>query len=299
MTIRVEDLARRVLRECPLDQPCFQIGRSPDNDLWLNHARVDLHHAVLFWISGAVYFSALSPTAELFGPEGQVTSGWWRPGQSLRIGPFRIGVKGLRIKPPDFDPRAVAAQLESELPRPELRFLGSAPANRPWPITRPLTLIGSSPLCKVRLDDERILPVQAALIRTRGRLWLADLSGEERTRVNGEPISLTALDVGDVLRLGEFIVEVQSASEWPSVRIAAQSQPTANPDSTDLETLMQQLAAQHQQLMDAQRLALENLERLGDRPAAAQIKEMLNQIRESYDVLSRDNALSPHQLKRQ
>lgn len=125
VSIRVEDATRRTSREYPFDEPCFQIGRSPNNELSLNHAEIAPQHAAFLWLKGAIYFTALSPAAVIQGPRGPVTAGWWRPGEVLQVGPLRLSLQGLRSQPPEIDPRAVSAEWETELPRLELRFAGS------------------------------------------------------------------------------------------------------------------------------------------------------------------------------
>jgi pSer/pThr/pTyr-binding forkhead associated (FHA) protein len=278
VVLRVEDLARRVLREQPLDRPVLTIGRGADNDLWLNHDRVLPRHALLVWLDGGVFFTALDPKAELLGVQGPVTSGWWTSNLCLRIGAFRLRLLGLKTVPPEVDPLAPSRSLAAELPRLELHFVGSA---RPWPVTRPVTLIGRSPVCKIRLEHGSVLPVQAVLLRTAGRLWLVNLGKEGDVLVNDVPADAAQLEVGDRLRIGDFRAEVDAAGEWPSKNdVQREDRALARPRPAD-ETLLRDFADQHQKLLDTHLYALHDLERL-----ARQITDP-QQLKTVLDVLHR------------
>lgn len=296
VTICVEDLARRLLREQFLDRPLLTIGQGPENDLWLNHERILPRHALLVWLNGHVFFMALSSKAELLGAKGPVSSGWWSPNLCLRVGSFRLRLDGLRKTPPEFDPLAVAASLETELPRLELRFLGSASPNRPWPVNRPLTLIGRSSVCKIRLDHPQILPVQAALIRTAGRLWLINLGNPDQTRINETPVASALLDIGDVLQFGSFQVEVQTAAEWtkpPDIPVAETS-PASVTAPANVGALIRQLAEQQQKLLETHRQTLRDLERLANQTTDAdQLKVIQELIQKTYLAVGNNGGALP------
>lgn len=300
-TLCVEDLARRVLRQQPFDGPVFQIGQGPDNDLWLKHERVQPRHLLLVRLPEGVYFIALSPDAEVLGPKGATKSGWWTHGLTLRVGAFRLKLTASKKLIPAVDPLAISPALERELPRLELHFLGATTPQKTWPVTRTLTLIGRSPLCKIRLDHDSILPVEAALIRTAGRLWLINLSDAERVQVNDAPILSAMLDVGDHAGFGDFQIEVQATEEWtetlatsvPAVR------PSAFPATNRLDDLVQECALQHQKILAAQQQALQNLELLAGQAAnPADLKTLLNQIRKSNEALGSEQARLQEKLRR-
>lgn len=288
--IVVEDLARRVLRQQPIDGPVFQIGQGPHNDLWLKHERIQSRHLLLVRLPEGIYFIALSPDTEVLGPKGGMKSGWWTQGLVLRVGSFRLRLIGARKQISAEDPLAISSSLEQELPRLELQFLGAAP-RKAWPVTRTLTLLGRSAVCKIRLDHEEILPVEAALIRTAGRLWLINLSDADRVLVNETPILSARLDVGDRAGIGEFRVEVQTAEEWPLVTQTTAKIPSLpiafTEPSRPLDDLVEECAQQHRKILLAQQQALQNLELLaGQAENSSELKKLLEQIRQSNAALT-------------
>ncbi len=297
VTICVEDLARRLLREQFLDRPVLTIGQGPENDLWLSHERILPRHALLAWFNGSVFFMTLSSKAELLGAKGQVSSGWWTPNLCLRVGAFRLRLQGIRKTPPDFDPLSIAPSLETELPRLELHFLGSASPKHPWPVNRPLTLVGRSSVCKIRLDHPQILPVQAALIRTAGRLWLVNLGTPEHAQVNDRPVASAALDVGDVLRFGSFKIEVQAAAEWPQRADApiVETPSAASANATpDVSALIRHLADQHQKLLESHLQTLRDLERLAERTTDAhQLRAIQDLIQKTFLATDANSGFMP------
>lgn len=300
-SIVVEDLARRVLRQQPLNGPVFQIGQGPENDLWLKHERIQPRHLLLVRFPEGIYFIALTPEAEVLGPKGAMKSGWWTQGLVLRIGTFRLKLTGAKKQNTAESPQAICPALEQELPHLELRFLGAATPRKAWQVTRTLTLIGRSTVCKVRLDHAGIMPVEAVLIRTATRLWLVNLGEAERVLVNDAPILSASLEVGDRVGLSEFQFEVQASEEWtaPASTAALPAVTSSSPPATRLDELVQECAQQHQKILAAQQQALENLELLASQASdPMQLKSMLDQIRQSNESLGAEQSRLQQKLQR-
>lgn len=297
----VEDRSRELLSEQALTGPVLTIGSNPENDVWLDDERVRPRHLLLIWLQGSVFFVTISGTADVLGPNGPAKSGWWHPGATLRLGAFRLRLNGAVKPATEDDPLSVSARWEAELPRLELQFAGTALPKRPWPVTRTLTLIGRSPVCKIRLDHEQILPVQAVLVRTPGRLWLINLADPSQTLVNGAPVSSTSLDLGDRLTIGDFRMEVQSDGEWAAARptITFGSAPADKTPPANMENLLQQFTAQQQKILAAQQLALVNLERLAKETSdPAQLQAVLDQIRQTNETIGAEQAKMQVELAR-
>lgn len=297
----VEDSARRPLREQPISGPMLRLGRGPDNDLRLNHERIQPRQLVLLRLPGGVFYFKASPDAEVLGLKEPVESSWYTSALCLRTGPFRLRLNGVRKGAPNFDPLAVSPILTAELPRLELKFLGSTVPSRSWMVTRHLTLIGRSPICRIRLDHGRILPVQAAIVRHGGRCWLINFGSPEQICCNDEPTASALLDIGDTIRLGDFRMEVQTAAEWPdpAVTPAAPSSTSAAP-SADLEGLLRQFAAQHQRILETQQAALDELSRLACATTdPVELRGILEKIQASYAALGRGQSEMQARLQTQ
>lgn len=77
------------------------------------------------------------------------------------------------------------------------------------PLSQPLTLIGRSADCDLRLNVEGIHPLHCLLAQTPDGLMLRDLSGDGTVLVNGESASLWNVKDGDVLAVGPFQFRVR------------------------------------------------------------------------------------------
>jgi hypothetical protein len=292
----VQDWARQPLRVQPLTGPALLLGRGPDNDLRLNHNRIQPRHLVLLRLPGGVFFVVASPEAEVLGPSGPVDAGWWTPGLCLTTGSYRLRMNGLPHAFPAGDPLAVSSDLASELPHLELKFLDGTAPNRPWPLTRPLTLIGRSPLCRIRLEHNRILPLQAAIIRHAGRLWLINFGAPDQVRVNEQPTAFASADIGDVMRVGDFRMEIQAAAEWFDP-VSPRKSVTS---SANVEGLLKQLADQQQRMLETQQAALAELSRLAETTTdPALLRAVLEKIQASYAALGRDHSEMQARLQAQ
>jgi len=89
-----------------------------------------------------------------------------------------------------------------------LEFLNGKSNQPRWQVNRVLTLIGSTSPCKVRLRSSRIAPFHCSLVWTARGAWIVDLLGEEGVRLNGIPAPFAALEHGDRLQIGEFVIRV-------------------------------------------------------------------------------------------
>jgi hypothetical protein len=138
--------------------------------------------------------------------------------------------------------------LAAEFPQVRLKFDGVEQTDNQWPVDRPLTLIGRSAQCKLRLNHPDMPLVQASLLRTPSGCWLIDLAGRGTTLVNGRPICFASLDIGDALQLGPFRVTVTAAAfgvgDPNPVRSTSPEPEQAVPDKTVVA-----LATRHRELL--------------------------------------------------
>jgi pSer/pThr/pTyr-binding forkhead associated (FHA) protein len=84
-----------------------------------------------------------------------------------------------------------------------------AAAGRVLPVEGP-TLIGRGPDADVSFDDPFISDHHVRFDRVEGRLVIEDLGSTNGTQVNGLPVvGRRSLDRGDVIRVGQTIMEVR------------------------------------------------------------------------------------------
>ncbi|WP_157605206.1 FHA domain-containing protein [Schlesneria paludicola] len=192
-----------------LDRPFLTAGRSASCDLRLDHDEISPFQSLFLWIEGALFCCDAAPRTS-FSPERFSSgNGQWVTHQPIDIGPYRVALEdnGDVVVPKQF-PLNRSARLAADYPYIGLQFEGVKESENLWPVNRTLTLIGRSPLCKLRLNHKSVAAVQAGLMRTAEGCWLFDLAKDRKTGVNGYAIDLYPVDVGDVLQLGAFQIDV-------------------------------------------------------------------------------------------
>ena len=77
--------------------------------------------------------------------------------------------------------------------------------------------IGRRPQCQVFLPDQSISRQHAVIYTTSDGVWMAqDLESANRTTVNSKPISKIPLHEGDIVGVGDFMIEVHFEPESPA-----------------------------------------------------------------------------------
>jgi hypothetical protein len=71
-----------------------------------------------------------------------------------------------------------------------------------------LTLVGSSPQCKVRLAAPGVSPFHCSLLRTVSGVWIVNLVGHEGVALNGSSIRAMKLGDGDNLKVGDVLIRL-------------------------------------------------------------------------------------------
>lgn len=201
-------------------QPFALIGRDPTADLTLDHPRVDGYHAFLQVIEGAVYWVDLGSQTGTRGENGMARSGWLDHPHGIGIGPYVIkrasGDRAGTAAPVDLvlaappavrpDPFASRPPDSDDLPRVFLEFRRDAAKPIRWRMRHILTLVGTSPQCKVRLAAPGVEPFHCSLLRTNAGVWVVNLLGQRGLTLNGASIRAARLEDGDELKIGDILV---------------------------------------------------------------------------------------------
>ena len=227
----VERIQRRMMMECraktgtririefpgeetqivTMNQPYLLVGSDPNCDLRLDHQDVNPQHIYLQWVNGQIFWCDLGPREGT--NQRQQTNGKWFDNEPISIGPYRLSLDNLELPVKvEESPLDRSSQLSEELPQLAFQFVGVEQSENLWSVNRVLTMIGRGTQCKLRLNHASMPYVQACLLRTRHCCWLIDIEGTGTTGVNGRAITVAPVDIGDILQLGPFRVEVVTKS---------------------------------------------------------------------------------------
>jgi ABC-type multidrug transport system ATPase subunit/pSer/pThr/pTyr-binding forkhead associated (FHA) protein len=85
----------------PLGQPTITIGRLPGNTVVLNHPQVSANHARLEMVQGTYRIIDLGSTNHVYVNGQRVNSQLLKPGDEIRIGPFKLTYTGMQLTQQD------------------------------------------------------------------------------------------------------------------------------------------------------------------------------------------------------
>jgi anti-anti-sigma regulatory factor len=199
--------------------PFALIGRDESCVCRLNHPDVSRRHAYLQAIYGRIFCVDLgSRTGTHWGDKAR-KSGWLDPGSPVRIGPHQvqvldsIGLGSPNVPFPEhFSPLDPYAGQLGTLPRIEIEILNGAVPSAEMTVSRLITLVGSSPRCKLRLQHSSVAKVDCSLLWLVDGLWVVDLSGRGHSRLRGKVLRCARLENEQTLRLGRFHLRVHYLS---------------------------------------------------------------------------------------
>ncbi|MFL5695992.1 MAG: FHA domain-containing protein [Ktedonobacteraceae bacterium] len=89
------------IRPIPLGAPQISIGRHPNNTVVLNHPQVSAYHARLQQVQGAYRIVDLGSTNGVYVNALRVTNQLLKPGDEVRIGPFKLTYTGTQLTQQD------------------------------------------------------------------------------------------------------------------------------------------------------------------------------------------------------
>lgn len=209
-----------------LDAPLVLVGRAAGCDLRLTGPDVAGRHAALVAAGDRYLALDLGAATGLFADGRAVPFAWFGPGDELGIGPFRLRrPDSARTRPPT---PVDALFSRHETPPVRLALRSDRPGKPPRDavIDRPVTLVGRSSACKIRLADPDASDVHAGLFLSPRGLFVLDLLGRQGLVVNGRGVKSARLEVGDQIRIGSRWLGVVEASR-PSGPSTAPSEETS------------------------------------------------------------------------
>jgi anti-anti-sigma regulatory factor len=199
--------------------PFALIGRDESCACRLNHPDVSRRHAYLQAIFGRIFCIDLGSRTGTHWGDTLRKSGWLDPETPVGIGPYQvqmldsIGLGRPSVPFPEgFSPLDPYAGQLGTLPRVEVEILSGATPSAEMTITRLITLVGSSPRCKLRLQHPSVAKVDCSLLWLADGLWIVDLSGRGHSRLRGKVLRCARLENEQALRLGRFHLRVHYSS---------------------------------------------------------------------------------------
>jgi anti-anti-sigma factor len=195
--------------------PYAVVGRGEGSDIILPDSTVSFRHAYFQVIEGRVFCVDLASRNGVIWPDGPRKYGWVPPDAPLKIGPYRLQVIAERAAAPaepdslkDLNPLDRYRGEVGPMPKVDLEFHYET-ANQPtWAVNRLLTLLGRSPLCKLRFDTSAVSGVHCSLLLTRHGLWAIDLLGRGGTKVDGQSVRAMPLESGNEIAVATFKIGV-------------------------------------------------------------------------------------------
>lgn len=300
-----------------LERPITFLGRDERCDVRLEHPDVSARHVFLQRLGGRFLFIDLGSRGGVYRNGTRETFGWFGAGDRLDVGPFRLE-RAEADQAADEAPEFPVEELfrrkpaDDEFPALALRFRNPPCRRSPSEIAidRPMTLVGRSKICKVRLCDGSVSRVEVNLILTRRGVLAIDLLGRGGLTVNGRRESQFLLNAGDRMRVGRFEAELvergRPVPAAPSVVMGPMQVPTGVSEGFalalvgmlgDLQRQVQEQSGRQFEMMAQLVTSLRNEWAEERRELAAELARLRELTAEILDVqrqlLERDRSAGP------
>lgn len=204
-------------RQFKFDQPFILIGNHERADLRLDSEAISRRQVYLQLLNGRLFATHLSKRVPTRWGAAEQTAGWIDRDTEISIGPYTLRFDWI------VDPRhARAASNENPMsagsfpgPAVTLELKDGRPGSNRAVIDRALTLVGSYPICKLRMHSSHISAVHCSLVRTEEGLWVIDLASREGVQVNNATVRTALLADGDLLQIGGRRIKIRYRERMP------------------------------------------------------------------------------------
>lgn len=226
-------------RPIPLTREMVLVGRDPGADLTLSDESVSRFHVELRWHGDAPWIEDLG---SLNGTRvNRMASRGRTPlhtGDRIEIGDLlftfefkesaagdgrpisQSHASGLGLPAENVETRktsGVSGVFGSTVATIALVWASDSSERKVWPLRAPVTTIGRDANSTVTLPDDSVSRAHAQITRQPTGYFVTDLESSNGVLLNGEPVtSPTRISPGDVLQLGDVILNVRDAGEMAS-----------------------------------------------------------------------------------
>jgi pSer/pThr/pTyr-binding forkhead associated (FHA) protein/anti-anti-sigma regulatory factor len=284
--------------------PFALVGRTEGCTCRFNHPAVGRRHAYLQALYGRIYCIDLGSGGGTLWDNSPRPGGWIDPEDVIRIGPYQVRLidtmglgAGSEELSTDFNPLDRYAGDVGPLPKTVIQVRGAGRHGH-YTISRPITLVGTSPSCKLRLGDKSVSSIHCSLVWLRDGLWVVDLAGKGGTNVQGKPVRCAKLVEGDRLRIGKFLMRVHYPSEPETERRHGEVEQTpiaieeeragADAERAELAADRAELEAQRQALAVHRQTLEDRLQQLESRET--KLGDAQRRLASEWDRLHADRA---------
>ena len=205
-----------------VERPWAVIGADPRCDIHLVHPDVSQRHTYLQVVDSRMLCCDLGSRTGTHVAGAVRARSWLKSGDPIYVGPYSIRLSGNDFASGGQSQSTVAADCSFVTDRRPafisfVNVFNRAGLPKLRRLNRPVTLVGWSEMCNLRLQHSTVGRVHCALVSTPAGFWVVDLLGPGGTCVNGAVVDLARLDEGDELTVGRFQMRV-SYTETPADR---------------------------------------------------------------------------------
>jgi pSer/pThr/pTyr-binding forkhead associated (FHA) protein len=196
-----------------VERPWAVIGGDARCDIHLPHPDVSQRHAYLQIVDSRILCCDLGSRTGTHASREIRARSWMTAREPVYVGPYSVRPSDNEFVPlGKCDATEIAAGAPPTDRPPAFLYVANAdnPAGRPkvFRIKQPVTLVGWSQTCNLRLRHSTVGRVHCSLVWTPAGLWVVDLLGPEGTSVNDGLVEFACLEEGDELTIGRFQVRV-------------------------------------------------------------------------------------------
>jgi hypothetical protein len=291
---RIKLLLRNLLTQTEsvfvFEKPSILLGQHPNADIRLLDSGIGRRHLYLQLLGGSLFAVSLVGNCPLRLGEQERKAGWINAADTIEFGSYALRIlEGVSEAPPTDG--SLANPLVSSVNGIGplcLEFRGDPVRTFRGHVNRPLSLVGSSELCKFRIHSDRISSVHCSLVRTARGIWAADLAGRDGLRLNGVSSSTACLEEGDRFELGGIGFDVHYQSSAPALMAPLQS--ASMPSVTQRVVIAEPAIAPNSERESFQRLISPVLDHFAEfqNQTFQQFQELLGNMLQMFGSMFRD-----------
>ncbi len=207
------------VEERTFQSPHVFIGNRDTIDLPLQDPQVSRRHAYLQVLPGGLYCFDLGSRDKMHWGAENRDSGWLRPGEGVRIGPYLLNLlpaeHGGWLAPaawPCADPLTDRISEAGPYAPVVVEVCDGDVVVAKGKMNRVMGLVGRSPECLFHINSPGLSKFHCSLVRTPTGLWVVDLLSRKGTCLNGRRVRSGRIHEGDLVLVGKYTLRFKRAA---------------------------------------------------------------------------------------